>query len=234
MARRYWPGQDPIGKRVNFGGPNTFEIVGIVGSTRTEGLDVEPYAEIYGLSTQVPQRTMSLVVRASGDPLALVSSIRGVLWSIDKDQPLFNVRTMDEVLSRSIAQQRLNTLLLGIFAALALILAGVGIYGVMSYSVKQRTHEIGVRMALGARARDVIWLVVLGGMALTGVGVGVGLLAAFGLTRLMTGLLFGISPSDPATFAGISALISLVGLVACYLPARRATMVDPMKALRYE
>jgi len=200
----------------------------------TESLDAEPYPQIYALYQQVPQRAMSLVVRASGDPRELIAPIRGVLSSLDKDQPLSNVRTMDEILSASIAQQRLNTLLLGIFATLALILAGVGIYGVMSYAVKQRSHEIGVRMALGAGAGNVVRMVVLNGMTLAGIGVGVGLAAALGLTRLMTNLLFGVSPSDPATFAGISALIGLVALLACYLPARRATKVDPMTALRYE
>jgi putative ABC transport system permease protein len=234
MVRRYWPDQNPIGKVIGFGGPNKFEIVGIVGSTKTEGLNEPPYPQIYGLYTQVPQRTMSLVVRTSGDPQSLVAPIRGLLRSIDKDQPLFNVKTMEEILSESIAGQRLNTLLLGIFAALALILAGVGIYGVMSYSVKQRTHEIGVRMALGAGAGKVVRMVVLNGMTLAGIGIIVGLGAAFALARLMTDLLFGVSPSDPATFAGISGLIGLVALLACYLPARRATKVDPMLALRYE
>jgi putative ABC transport system permease protein len=234
MVRRYWPGQNPIGKRLGFGGPNTFEIVGIVGSTKTEGLGEAPYPQIYGLFTQVPQRTMSLVVRTSPNPQSVVSPIRALLKSIDKDQPLFNVRTMDEILSESIAQQRLNTLLLSIFAALALILAGVGIYGVMSYSVKQRTHEIGIRMALGAGAASVVRMVVLNGMSLAGMGVVVGLGAALALTQLIADLLFAVSPSDPATFFAISGLIALVALLACYLPARRATKVDPMVALRYE
>src|SRR5215471_13698981 len=233
-VRRYWPGQNPIGKRIGFGGPNIFEIVGIVGNTRTEGLDEAPYAQVYGLYAQVPQRTMSLVVRTAGDPHSLVGPIRGLVRSMDRDQPLFNVRTMDEILSESIARQRLNALLLSVFAALALILAGVGIYGVMSYSVKQRSHEIGVRMALGAGAGKVVRMVLLNGMTLTGIGVIVGLCAAFAMTRLMADLLFGVSPSDPATFAGISGLICIVALLACYLPARRATRVDPMTALRYE
>jgi putative ABC transport system permease protein len=234
MARRDWPGQDPIGKRINFGGPNAFEIIGLVGSTKTESLDADPYPQVYALHTQAPQRTMSLVVRTSGDPLSFVGSIREILLSIDKDQPLYNVRTMEEILSASVAQPRLNMLLLGVFAALALVLAGVGIYGVMSYAVKQRTHEIGVRMALGAGAGNVVRMVVLNGMTLAGIGVGIGLGAALGLTRLMANLLYAVSASDPMTFVGISGLIGLVALFACCVPALRATQVDPMTALRHE
>ena len=231
---KYWTNEDPIGQKVNFGGPRSFEIIGVVSSVKMESLDTPAYPAIYGVYTQSPQRSMFIAMHVSGDPLNLVSPIRGIVTSLDKDLPVNNVRTMEKILATSIAQQRLYMLLFGIFASVALALAGVGIYGVMGYSVRQRTHEIGVRMALGASVGDVLKLVVGQGMTLAGIGVGIGLVAALGLTRLMTNLLFGISPFDPQTFVVISLLITAVSFAACYIPARRATRVDPMKALRYE
>jgi putative ABC transport system permease protein len=175
-----------------------------------------------------------LVVSTNIAPLSLAGTVRGAVWDIDKDQPVSNIRTMEDILSESVARQRFSMLLLGIFAALALVLAAVGIYGVMSYSVAQRTHEIGIRMALGAQKSDVLKLAVGGGLKLVLIGVVIGLVAAFILTRVMSSLLFGISATDPTTFITISLVLISVALLASYIPARRATKVDPMVALRYE
>ncbi|HZS45405.1 MAG TPA: ABC transporter permease [Blastocatellia bacterium] len=234
MARKYWSNEDPVGQKISFGGKQFYEIIGVVGNTRDESLDTPPYAQVYVSYLQSPQRSLSLVVRSTADPVLLVPAIRGILSSLDKDQPLFNIKTMDQILVSSIAQQRLNMLLLSIFAGVALVLAGVGIYGVMSYSVKQRTHEIGVRMALGARIQTVLKLVVGQGMKLAGLGILIGLLVAFGLTRLMAGLLYGVSASDPTTFLVIPVVLAVVALLACFIPARRAGKIDPITALRCE
>jgi putative ABC transport system permease protein len=237
MARKFWPGEDPIGKRINLGDPKTtpwLTIIGIVQDVRQKALDMEPYPQMYAPYAQFPTRSMTLVARTHGSPSALVPSIRGELAQMDKDQPLFNVRTMDQVMAESIARQRFNMLLIAIFAGVGLILASVGIYGVMSYTVTQRTHEIGVRMALGASARDVLRMVVRQGMRLAFIGTGIGLVAAFLLTRLLSSLLFSVSVTDPVTFLLISLLLIIVALLACFIPARRATRVDPMVALRYE
>jgi putative ABC transport system permease protein len=177
---------------------------------------------------------MSLVVRAAADPEALVSAVRNAVREIDPAQPLFNVKTMEAVVADSVSDRRLNMLLLGIFAAVALTLAMIGIYSVMSYTVSQHTREIGIRMALGAQPMDVLKLVVGQGMGLTLVGVGIGVAGAFGLTRLMATLLYGVTATDPLTFALVSALLMVVALLACCVPARRATKVDPMVALRTE
>jgi len=177
---------------------------------------------------------MTLVVRAASDPLGIVGAVRSEIWAIDKDQSVYDIKTMDQLLSEMMSQRRFSMLLLGIFAAVALILAAVGIYGVMSYSVTQRTHEIGVRIALGAQSGDVLKLVVMQGMALALIGVTIGLAASLALTRVMTGLLYGVSATDPVTFALISFLLCGVALIASVIPARRAMRVDPIIALRYE
>jgi putative ABC transport system permease protein len=238
MAARYFPDEEPIGRRVAFDqvnkAPNWREIVGVVGDVKHLALDSDPKPEMYFPFTQFPSFFMTLVVRTSGDPLNLVAAARSEVLAVKNDQPISNVHTMEELLSNSVAQRRFNMLLLSIFAGVALLLAAVGIYGVMSYSVAQRTHELGVRMALGAQTSHVLALVVKQGMTLALAGVGIGLAAAFALTRILASLLYGVSATDPLTFSVIALLLASVALLACYLPARRATKVDPMIALRYE
>ncbi|HSB12386.1 MAG TPA: ABC transporter permease [Blastocatellia bacterium] len=238
MSRRYWLDEDPLGKRIAFdgtnAGPNWRQIIGVVRDVRHTSLDSAPKPEIYIPFPQFPSFFMTLVVRTTGDPLSLVGAIRGEVLAIDKNQPISNVHTMEQLVSDSVAQRRFNMLLLGVFGAVALVLSAVGIYGVMSYSVAQRTHELGVRMALGAQTSNLVALVVRQGMVLALFGVGVGLAAAFALTRLMSSLLYGVSTTDPLTYSLIGLLLAGVALLACYLPARRATKVDPMVALRYE
>src|SRR5262245_6531570 len=175
-----------------------------------------------------------LVVRTTGDPLSVVAAVRQAIWSVDPAQPVSNVRTMEEILSEEVTQRRIGMTLLAAFAALALLLASLGIYGVLAYAVTQRTKEIGIRVALGAQSADVLRLIIGQGLQLVVLGVALGLVAALALTRLMKSLLFGVSASDPLTFAGIALLLALVALLACYLPARRAAKTDPMIALRYE
>jgi putative ABC transport system permease protein len=237
MARKMFPNEDPIGKRITFGSrdkPDWFEIVGIVGDVKHYGLDQETTMQTYEPYTQQTLPYMTLVVRTSGDPTSLSAAIRSDVLSLDKEQPVSSIKTLNDLFSTSIAQQQFSMLLLGVFAAVALALAAVGIYGVLSYAVTQRTHEIGIRMALGAGRRDVLWLVVGKGMLLTVIGVAGGLLAAFGLTRLMATLLFGVTATDAATFASVASALFVVALLACYIPALRATKVDPLVALRYE
>jgi putative ABC transport system permease protein len=233
MARRFWPGEDALGKRIK-AGRTTREIVGIVGDVRHRRLDGDLTAEMYVPYPQNPDPWLNFVVRTGTDQKSLAAAVRNELRKIDRDQPITEITTLAQLRSRSVAQQRLNTLLVGLFAAIALALAAVGIYGVISYSITQRTREIGIRVALGARAGDVLRLVVGQGMALVFIGIAVGLAASFVLTRLMEGLLFGVRPTDPLTFIVIALLLSCVALLACWVPARRATKVDPMIALRCE
>jgi predicted permease len=239
MARRYWPGEDPTGKRICPGKPEKPEdwvtVVGVVNDVRQFGLDAELKPQMYLTYQQSGYFSpRHLVVSTNVEPGGLAAAVRGTVWGIDKDQPVSNISTMEEVLSESIARQRFSTLLLGVFGVVALLLAAVGIYGVMSYSVAQRTHEIGIRMALGAQTRDVLKLAVGQGLKLIMIGVAVGLAVSVVLTRVMSSLLFGVSSTDPTTFVVISLVLVSAGVLASYIPARRATKVDPMIALRYE
>jgi putative ABC transport system permease protein len=211
-----------------------WEIVGVVGGVHDTGFDQQPRPTIYFPYLQTGDQTMSLVVRTDSEPAAIVPVIKNAILSVDKDQPIFNVKTMDEIISGVVSAQRLAFILLGIFAFLALTLAAVGIYGVTSYSVSQRTHEIGIRMALGARESDVFRLVVGHGLTLGLVGVGLGVAGALVLTRFLASLLYGIRPTDPLTYLVVSLVLTAVAALASYIPARRATKVDPMEALRYE
>ena len=239
MARRFWPGENPIGRRIAGGRVRSdadwIQIVGIVKDVRQFELNAEPRPQMYMSYRQAgffaPE---DLVVKTDVEPASMAAAVRKAVWEIDKDQPVSNIKTMEEILAESIARQRFSMLLLGVFAGVALLLAAVGIYGVMSYSVAQRTHEIGIRMALGAQTGAVLKLAVGYGLKLVVAGVLIGLVAAFALTRLMSTLLFGVTPTDPATFALISLLLVGVAAVASYIPARRATKVDPLIALRYE
>lgn len=237
MVEKIFPDEDPIGKRIRFGdkGKNPeFEIVGIVGDVKQYGLDQPTTMQTYEPYTQQTFPYMTLVVRTAGDPTNLGAVIRSEVLKLDKEQPATNIKTLNEFFSISIAQQRFSVVLLGVFAAVALVLAAVGIYGVLSYAVTQRTHEIGIRMALGAGRRHVFRLVVGGGMLLSLIGVAGGLAAAFALTRLLESLLFGVTATDTVTFASVAGVLLAVALLACYIPARRATKVDPLVALRYE
>ena len=233
MARLYWPNEDPIGKRLKIISSPWITVVGVVGDVHHTALSTKPNPEIYLSHLQEPQGALAVMVRTNGDPSQLASAARQQLKLLDKDQPV-TITTMDEIFSQSVASQRFNTVLIGAFAALALILAMVGVFGVINYSVAQRTHELGIRIALGAQRADVFRLVIGNGLALALIGVALGSLGAYGLTRLLRGLLFGVSPTDGLTFAIVSALVIGVALLACYLPGRRAMKVDPLEALRYE
>ncbi len=237
LARNSWPGEDPIGKRlsVSWDGMISSEVIGVVADVRHNSLDAVPRGTIYYAYPQFPIFSfMNLVVRSSSDPTALVTSIRREVSQLDADLPVYNVTTMRELVEGSVADERFNMLLLGLFAALALLLASIGIYGVISYSVTQRTHEIGIRVALGAEQARVLRLVIQRGMGLAVAGVVIGLGAALGLTRLMASLLFEVSGTDPLTFSGVALLLLSVALAACYVPASRATRIDPVTALRSE
>ncbi len=237
LTRQYLPGQDAVGKFVIL--DNTkYQIVGVVGDVRQSGLTQGARAELYWPYTQCPDagltKTVGLAVRAAGNPEGLTSAVRNAVLSVDPGQPIHNVKTMEQVVADSVSDRRLNTLLLSVFAAIALTLALIGVYSVMSYLVAQNTREIGIRVALGAQMRDVLRLVVGQGMVLVAIGVVIGIVLSFGLTRLMETLLFGVTSTDPLTFAVSPLIIGVVALVACLIPALRATKVDPMVALRHE
>ena len=238
MVQKIFPNEDPIGKRITFDdrnkNPEWFEIVGIVGDVKHYGLDQPTTMQTYEPYTQQPPDSMMLVVRSAVDSTNLSAAIRSEVLKLDKEQPTTYIKTLNQYFAISVAQQRFSVVLLGIFAAVALVLAAVGIYGVLSYAVTQRTHEIGIRMALGAGQRDVFRLVVGRGMLLSVMGVVGGLVAAFALTRLMASLLFGVTATDAVTFASVAGVLLGIALLACYIPARRATKVDPLIALRYE
>jgi putative ABC transport system permease protein len=239
-AKRFWPNEDPVGKRIGRGSrdgqPIWWTVVGVVGHTAHEGLDAERRVQLYYPYRQSGTPFMSVAVRAApgGDPSALVPAVRRAVRAVDKDQPLAGIRTMEELLERSVGQRRLSMLLLGVFAGIALLLASVGIYGVMSYAVTQRSHELGVRMALGAARGNVLRLVMRQGMLLCAAGVVLGLLGALALTRLIAGQLYQVPATDPVTFAAVALLLTGVASVATLVPALRATRVDPVVALREE
>ena len=235
LARSYWPNEDPIGKRFTVGFEKSpREIIGVVGSIKQTTLDADVRPAMYMPHLQSPNSGMTLIVRTSGEPLALAAAVREQVRALDKDVPVTHIQTMDQVFGASVAQPRFSMLVVGLFAALALILSSVGIYGVMAYSVSRRAHEIGVRMALGARTSQVMQLVLKEGMVLALMGIAIGLFGAFALTRLMATLLYGVGAKDPFTFVSVATLLAVVALIACYIPARRATKVDPLVALRYE
>jgi putative ABC transport system permease protein len=239
MARRFWPDQEVIGKRIRWGGWNRdgwLTIVGVVADVKLSSLEAEDKPAVYMPTFQIPRlrRDAVFIARTSGDPASLLTAVRREINEVDADLPVYDLRTMRQVIAGSVAQRRFAMLLLVVFAVAALLLAAVGLYGVTAYAVTQRTQEIGIRMALGARPRDIARLVVGHSLMLTLVGAAVGLIIAFALTRFMSSLLFGISATDPLTFTLIPLLLALVALAACYVPARRATKVDPMIALRYE
>jgi len=239
FAKRYWPNEDAVGKRLRMGGADpkapVVEVVGVVGRVKMESLNQNSdRVQGYFAFNQLPLGGLTVIIKGASDPNQLISSVRGALREIDPDQPIYSPRTMNEIRAESVAGERLNLTLLSLFAGIALVLAIVGIYGVMSYSVTQRTYEIGIRMAIGARPLDVFKMILGHGMKLALIGVGVGLVGAFSLTRLMATMLFGVKPTDATTYGAISILLIGIALLACYLPGRRATKVEPTISLRYE
>lgn len=243
FARTHFPDENPLGKRLTFTTPRgmwndtvpaAFEIVGVVRNEKFLGLSNDSEPAFYLPDKQFPQFSMLVMIRTAGDPLTIVSSVRDAVWSVDRDQAIARIETMENLMSSEIARQKFNMFLMAMFGATALMLASLGVFGLLSYQVAQRTHEFGVRMALGARPRDVFHMVIRQGMTLTIVGLAAGMIASLLLTRLLASLLFGVTATDPVTFAGVALLLALVALVACLIPARRATKVDPIVALRYE
>ena len=236
LARTYWPDEDAIGKRliVRMGDETPREIVGVVDDVRHSSLDAPVRAQVYYPHAQLSFPWLDLVVRSSMDPVPLVGALQREVRALDPGLPLYSVKPMEEVVSESLAGERFNTLLLALFALLALLLAGVGIYGVLSYAVSRRTHEIGIRLALGAQRRVVLRSVVGGGMGLAMLGLAIGVGAAFLLTGSLSDLLYEVGARDPLTFIVVTAVLAGAALLACLVPALRATRIDPMVALRYE
>jgi len=249
MASKCWPNENPLGKNLVFDRavvertaegahvrfkPHMLEIVGIVGDVRQLGLDVPPDPELFVPYAQWPSNEMSLVLRTVSGPSSLIPIVKKEIWRVDPDQPVMDVKTMDELVATEAAGRRFVLQLIGAFALIAGVLAGVGIYGVASYSMRQRTHEIGIRMALGARGQQIVWLIVRQSVSWLLIGIATGVAGALALTRFLASLLYDIKPTDPLTFIAVSLILTCVALLACYIPARRATKVDPMVALRYE
>jgi len=235
MADRFWPNQDPIGKQIKFAQDGTQgTVVGLVADAKHYYVDEQQRPQLYDAYSQDPGIFATLLVRTTVEPLSIAEQVRQAVWKVDPDQPMWKIRTVEFLVTRSVADRKFLMALMGIFAALALVLTIIGLYGVISYLVNQRTQEIGIRMALGAQMRDILQMVLKQGMLLVFIGIGVGLTASWLLTRLMTKLLYKTSATDPVTFSSIAVLLIVVALLACYIPARRATKVDPLDALRYE
>jgi len=237
FAKHYFPSEEAIGKRLVFDGEDKTprEIVGVVGDVRRKGLDIDVQPEMYVSYLQKPDRRMSLVLRTEApDASQLTQAARAEVKAFDPAQIIWRVQTLEQLLGTSVAPRKFNMLLLAIFASVALVLAAIGLYGVMSYSVSWQTHEIGIRMALGANRADVLRLVVRQGMTMAVIGLALGLIGAFLVSRVLIGMLYGVSPTDPLTFTGVSVVLLGVALLACLVPARRATRVDPIVALRAE
>ncbi|HYK21353.1 MAG TPA: FtsX-like permease family protein, partial [Pyrinomonadaceae bacterium] len=235
LARRFWPNEDPLRKHIAYDSATWHEIIGIVPEVRTYGSEAKPLIRIYTPMGRQPQRNAMLSIRAKNvNVQALSAAVTRTVHEVEKDVAIAEVATLDDILARESSTRRFNALLFSAFAALALVLAATGVYGVLSYSVSQRTHEVGIRMAVGADSRDVLRLFMSQGMRLVLLGLVIGMAGAFALTRLLSSLLFGVSTTDKTTFVLVALGLAIVGLVACYLPARRATKVDPLVALRYE
>jgi putative ABC transport system permease protein len=236
FAERMWPTADPLGKRINCNddGTGCSEIIGVVGDVKHNSLVDEIGDDLYHACYQSYSKQTHFVARTQGDPMALAKDIQRAIWQVAPDTGVFNVMPVARLSANTIWQSRVWGLLLGIFSGIALVLASVGIYGVMAYFVTQRTREIGIRIALGAQWSDVLKMILRSGMSLVIIGLTIGLAGAFALTRLMTTLLFEVSPGDPITFAAVAVCVIVAALLACYIPARRATKVDPLVALRYE
>ena len=241
LAQRYWPGEDPLGKRIQFGNMDTdkrlMQIVGIVGDVRDATLEREPQPTVYAYSLQRPQwrqvARLAIVVRSQSNPRTLIPSLRQTVQDLRSDVPT-SFATLQQVFSDSFDGRRFSLTLFGVFGGVALFIAVIGLYGMLTYSVTERTREMGIRMALGAQRGNVLRLVIRQGLRLVAAGIGIGLIGAWGLTRLMTALLFGVTPTDSITLVAVVMTLAIVALLACYIPARRATKVDPLVALRYE
>jgi putative ABC transport system permease protein len=240
LAQRDFAGEEPVGKRVAFRNPEPnvepswFEIVGVTANVRSLELREEAQPELYFASRQDAFSQVAIVVRSTVEPESIAPALRQAVAEVDRTVPVSEVKTMEHIVSESVTQPRFNLFLLGLFSSIALLLSVAGIYGVTAYTVAQRTHELGIRIALGAQVGDVLRMILGQGMVVIGAGIVIGLVAAFGLMRLMNSLLFGVSATDPFTFIGITVVLIAAGLLACYVPARRATKVDPLTALRYE
>jgi putative ABC transport system permease protein len=246
MARQFWPDQDPVGKRIRFyydkDPERWLSIVGVVGDVRDRGLHLDPVPEVFVPYQQSPYRFLpypqapfvSLVVRTAADPARLIAAVQARIWAVDKDQPVLNIQTMEQVLSHTVASRRVYLLLLGSFAAIALVMATAGIYGLISYAVARRTHEMGIRVALGATVGQILAMVLRRGMLLSSIGVGIGIAGSLAVTRVMSGLLYGITATDAPTFIAMALLFAVVAFVATYIPARRAATIDPTVAFRHE
>jgi putative ABC transport system permease protein len=236
IVKRYWKNQDPIGKRLKLGPPDSdspwLTVVGVVGDVKQGALDAETTPSVYQPYSQEPVRSLNFVARSTGEPGSLAPALRAAIWSLDPQLVMAQVRTMDQVIKESTSPRRFNLFLLGAFAVLAMALAAIGIYGVISYSVARRSHEIGIRMALGAHPTNIIRLILRQGLLFLGIGVAIGVGGALALTRFLSSFLYGVRPTDPLTFVGVVIILTGIGLLASYIPARRAVMVDPLSELR--